>query len=219
MFDKVEQIDKAVEVIQGKEHDIEAIKTSLSYKLGMGLTSPLRWIYDKTRREESVSKSKLWLIQQLIKSGVKNPGETLKNLTPGKIKTLSEAIRKEPPHLIAENFKKLVDQDAEDVVLKLGSEDVSTETNQDKKQKILFISPHLPDYDNSSGGKRATRMLELLSEDFEVYAFTLGNKPEKYVKKLNESGVIVIGTRDYRRIKKTYSGFHSYHICLVLYLL
>ncbi len=57
---------------------------------------------------------------------------------------------------------------------------------------VVFIAPNLPDYDTSSGGKRATRMLALMAEEFDVYMFTLGEKPERHVAELNRLGIRVL---------------------------
>ncbi len=80
------------------------------------------------------------------------------------------------------------------------------------RPKVLYISPNLPDYDTSSGGKRATRMLELLAQDCDVYAFTRGSMPEKYIQKLSEVGVIVLRTTDYNQIRR-----RVHHIDTIIY--
>lgn len=70
------------------------------------------------------------------------------------------------------------------------------------KTKILYISPNLPDFDSSGGGKRATRMLALLAEECDVYAFTLGAKPDKHVRELTRNGVVVLNTYEYAAVKQ-----------------
>ena len=74
-------------------------------------------------------------------------------------------------------------------------------TRKNTKQTILYISPNLPDYDTSSGGKRATRMLGLLAEECKVYAYARGGRQQKYIDKLNSLGVEVIQHYDYDAIK------------------
>lgn len=66
---------------------------------------------------------------------------------------------------------------------------------------VLYISPNLPDYDTSSGGKRATRMVGLIAEEATVYAYTRGQRQQKYIDKLNSLGVNVIQHYDYAAIK------------------
>ncbi|MEK7253430.1 MAG: glycosyltransferase, partial [Bacteroidota bacterium] len=89
------------------------------------------------------------------------------------------------------------------------------------KKTVLFCSPNLPDFDASSGGKRATRLLELLAQDCEVYAFTLGNKPENHARKLEAAGVRVFQITDFQEVKQVlpqvdvliFSFFYTYFDC------
>jgi GT2 family glycosyltransferase/uncharacterized coiled-coil protein SlyX len=188
--------------LNNRERENQELKDSVSFQLGKGLTSPLRWVYDKSTGNKPINQSKLWLLKQMFRSGIKNPGKAVKNLNPQNIKTLHKALKNEPPQVIAANLNKLIEEDDND----LGVDMPPVERN---KQKVLFISPNLPDFDTSSGGKRATRMLELLAQEFQVYAFTLGDQPQKYIDKLNEIGVVVLRTRNYYRIKKKISHFNA----------
>lgn len=70
------------------------------------------------------------------------------------------------------------------------------------RPRVLFASPFLPDYDTSSGGKRATRMLGLLAEECEVYAFTLGEKPARHIAKLESLGVRVFRENDFEAVRQ-----------------
>ena len=88
-----------------------------------------------------------------------------------------------------------------------------------RSKKILFISPNIPDYDTSSGGKRATRMLGLLAEENEVYAYARGARQEKYITKLASLGVTFLEEYDYDLIKNQvpeldviiYAWYYTYH--------
>lgn len=88
-----------------------------------------------------------------------------------------------------------------------------------RSKKILFISPNIPDYDTSSGGKRATRMLGLLAEENEVYAYARGARQEKYITKLASLGVTFLEEYDYELIKSQipeldviiYAWYYTYH--------
>ena len=91
--------------------------------------------------------------------------------------------------------------------------------NPIRSQKILFISPNIPDYDTSSGGKRATRMLGLLAEENEVYAYARGARQEKYVAKLASLGVTFLEEYEYDLVKNRvphldviiYAWYYTYH--------
>lgn len=190
------------EELENREKEIEELKDSISFRLGSGFTSPLRWAYDKSTGNKPINQSKIWLLQQMFRTGVKNPGKAVKSLNPKNIKTLSKALKNEPPHLIAENLNRLIEDREDETLDRIPATD-------EHRQKVLYISPNLPDFDTSSGGRRATRMLELLAEEFQVYAFTLGSQPEKYVNKLNELGVVVLQSRNYHRIKKKIPNFSA----------
>jgi len=76
-----------------------------------------------------------------------------------------------------------------------------------KGSKILYISPNLPDYDTSSGGKRATRMLQLLAQECEVFSYARGARQQKYIDKLSSVGVTFIPEYDYDKIRATHTDF------------
>ena len=79
--------------------------------------------------------------------------------------------------------------------------------NSIKGKKILYISPNLPDYDTSSGGKRATRMLQLMAEECEVYAYARGARQQKYIDKLASVNVTFLAEYDYDKIKAQHERF------------
>ena len=76
-----------------------------------------------------------------------------------------------------------------------------------KGKKILFISPNLPDYDTSSGGKRATRMLQLMAQECDVYAYARGARQQKYIDKLASVNVTFIPEYDYDKVKAQHPEF------------
>jgi GT2 family glycosyltransferase len=94
-------------------------------------------------------------------------------------------------------------------------------SSPETRKTLVYMAPYLPDFDNSSGGKRATRMLEMLVEDFNVYVFTLGAKPEKYIRKLESQGVRVFRGESFDDFKAVvphadflvFSFFYTYFDC------
>ncbi len=74
-------------------------------------------------------------------------------------------------------------------------ESLTTFNTAHNKPVVLFVAPELPDYDTSSGGKRATRMLALMAEEFDVYVFTFGKKIQKYIDKMESIGVKILTNR------------------------
>lgn len=100
--------------------------------------------------------------------------------------------------------------------------DDSTIVNSSRRNhNILFISPNLPEYDESAGGKRAWYMLKLLQEEYNVYAYAPGSRKPHHQKKLEEDGVTVIDHHDYERIKREvpeftaiiYAWYYTYYDC------
>jgi GT2 family glycosyltransferase/glycosyltransferase involved in cell wall biosynthesis/FtsZ-binding cell division protein ZapB len=89
------------------------------------------------------------------------------------------------------------------------------------RRTLIYMAPYLPDYDTSSGGKRATRILEMLALDYDVYVFTLGAKPDKYIKKLESLGVKVFRGESFDSFKLmvpqadflVFSFFYTYFDC------
>lgn len=213
--------------------DMSHVKESISYKVGSGITSPARWVYDKVSGKTPLNKSRLWLIKNLIIAGINNPIAAVMNLNPKNLRTLHHAMQSESNETIISNFSKLVDDEAVNqidhaepqngeyngVATHLSQNKIDTEVatieessnvihlddvaiDNVERPKVMYISPNLPDYDTSSGGKRATRMIEMLCEQFDVFVFTYGARPQKYVDKLSSIGAIVIQGNDYSQIKR-----------------
>ena len=213
-----------------KEEEINDLQLSISYKLGAFMTAPFSWLYNLFSKTP-FQKSKVWLFFQFIFSAILSPVRMLGHINLKNIKTLSKALRNEPPSLIIQNlhkllhpeqyqkaslegdslYKELVYKEKEDALISLNGHHKQSTTFQQEvvktkksfnRQRVLFISPNLPDFDTSSGGKRATRMLELLAQDCKVFVFSPGNRPEKYINKLAASGIIVLNTYDFEEVKR-----------------
>lgn len=221
--------------------DLKDVRESISYKVGNGLMSPAKWVYDRTSGKTPINKSRLWLIKNLLIAGIKNPIASVMKLSPKNLRTLHTAMQSESNETIISNFTKLVNkqnqnsqvespeyqlQGEKQEVLDAGSQLVVADQKEKsllnskpslreniieidniaadntERPKVMYISPNLPDYDTSSGGKRATRMIEMLCEQFDVFVFTYGARPQKYVDKLTSLGAIVIHGNDYTQIKR-----------------
>jgi len=95
-----------------------------------------------------------------------------------------------PPQVVAE----VAPQDVQEQIVPTEAQPVDTppKPQAPQKQVVIFVSPNLPDYDTSSGGKRATRMVALMAQEFDMYLFTLGEKPERHIKELQRLGAHVL---------------------------
>ncbi len=209
------------------ENDYKTVHSSLSFKTGWAVTAPFRWVYNLLSKNQPINQSKTWLWLQFLSSSITQPGAFLKNINAKNIGTLRKALNTEPPTMIVGNLKNLLNDappesshqqeistisnitpiqtnstplESNDSTLNL--DDSTPIRRSSLKQKVLFVSPHLPDYDESSGGKRATRMLELLAQECDVYVYTQGNAPLKHIKKLSEVGAIVIRTSDINQLRR-----------------
>ena len=217
---KEEEIDYAEEVInyhkeemeymrlvyKEREKDIEALKGSLSHKIGWTLTAPGRWIYNFVFRKNKNSQSKV--VVDLALNGAKQPKQLIKSINRDNIATLKKALKTEDPRLILKNYKNLLGRNQNGSSNHIAEAQVDIKYNPNKKS-VLFISPNLPEYDESAGGKRALWMLKLLQEDYQVYAYTKGHKAEHHRAKLEEEGIIVIDTHNFEQLKKRIRHFEA----------
>ncbi|MFK7980440.1 MAG: glycosyltransferase, partial [Saprospiraceae bacterium] len=166
--------------------------------------------------EKEMQQPVFWL--SFLATLFKYPGRFLKQINAANFRKLRRALANESPTLILRNLKRLLLSKNSNTLI----EDTSTLSsvngpstsivgNKNNKEKkfgtILYIAQDLPDYDNSSGGKRATRLLELLAQELDVYVFSLGDKPQKYKAELSKRGVVVLETTNYKKIKKAFPSF------------
>ena len=174
--------------LDDRRRELADISASVSYKAGRIITMPARKLYEGSKR--------LMLFLSFVVGGglifMKNPTKAIALISSGSFVTLFRAIRDEPYDRIIRNIKSRLNILREP---KLKEEiRVSDKVPQTKatKKTILYISPNLPDYDQSSGGKRANKMLELLSSFADVSVFTLGSRPAKYKKHISDKGISII---------------------------
>ncbi|MDF1697420.1 MAG: glycosyltransferase [Saprospiraceae bacterium] len=189
---------------------INNIKQSLSYRIGWLITAPIRLPYNWLENMTSESsKTNIFLAGGLM--FLKHPIKFLKNINLKNYKTLRHALKHENPKEIKNNLLALVAGKKSAIVDEISYKEEAPQTSpnpiaehfsQSGKPKLLYISPNLPDYDMSSGGKRAARMLALLNEDFEVYVFTFGEKPERHIKKLESLNLHVVAHRSLEKLRK-----------------
>ncbi|MCB0520255.1 MAG: hypothetical protein KDD27_15055 [Saprospiraceae bacterium] len=78
---------------------ITELKSSFSFRLGLVLTAPFRGVSYRL-------KMAFWM--KFLGIAIKNPGSFFKNINPGKITILREALKNEPPSLILQNFRYLL---------------------------------------------------------------------------------------------------------------
>jgi len=208
-----QELDTIKQLYQLKEQEVHEIRRSLSFKLGWTITAPARIVYNvATGAKKTKERSKLFL--ELAGNGIKNPKKMLQSLNRENIKTLKKALSTESPELIARNYKHHLqgtpaNADSVDETIIVEEAKHIPQKKNDNKKNILFISPNLPDYDESAGGKRAWYMLKLLQEEYQVYAYTKGQKLAHHRKKLEDDGIIIIDTHNFQAIKRSIPKFET----------
>jgi len=152
-------------------------------------------------------------IDGVLQTIIKYPLSFIKNINLNNYRTLRRAMKRESPRQILRNFIKLLKRSEHQKLITNTSaknkEDIigtivkSPETklteppckpfvgSEKKLCQVLYISPTLPELDTSSGGKRATKMLELLSTHSQVTVLCIQEPDNKYQSILESKGVKV----------------------------
>ena len=177
-----------------RERELNETIESLSYKIGRFVTWPLRSLYELA----SGSKSFVHILGALFIPILTSPLKLVKSLSASNLVTLFKALKHEHPAQIVRNIRKKLELPSS--LSNLTHTVEGQAIGSIKKKSILYISPNLPDFDSSSGGRRATKMISLLSKTCNVFVFTLGARPEKYRKKIEEQGGIVIDSHEHRAV-------------------
>ncbi len=182
------------------------------------------------RRDEKSKRSLPFL------SIFKYPVRLLSNVNMRNYRILRSALRRESPRQIWRNFIKLLKRpDVQREIQSMSVEGQSTYFKNNRKVKkdhdfaaqdakdllaritkskqaisklkILYLAPRLPEYDTSSGERRATRLLELLAQDCEVYVCGLLETRERYAQYIKDLGIGVVDTKNVSRIDKIHAHF------------
>jgi len=172
-----------------RERELSDTSSSLSYKLGRIVTWPARMVYEFGK----FSAAFLSFLATGIFVVLGNPGKAFSLFRWSNFVILFKAIRSEPYIHILYNLKKRLGVKNNNIKGH-ESQKIISNVSSIRRKKILYISPNLPNYDQSSGGRRATKMLALMSNFADITAFTLGSRPRKYQDYLRDIGVHVINS-------------------------
>ena len=184
-----------------RERELNQVQSSLSYKIGRVITWLPRMLFDSLQ----VLGASFQVIPTITKLAISKPKNLLGAINFDNIKTLFKALRSEPPFEIIRNARKKLDFEFQ---INRSIPQVNS-ANVSKRKKILCVFPNLPDYDQSSGGKRAVRFLEILCEDHEIIVFTLGARQEKYINKLESIGTTIVNSDHRKEIYKLHKHFDT----------
>ncbi len=155
-----------------------------------------------------------------LKTLLIHPFRFIQNLNVENFRTLRSALKRESPRQILRNFIKLLERPdtqkaIESRTAKRKSEILQNPVSSDKKVLInpaldpevdnpiqcleltvLYICSNLPEYDRSSGGRRATHILNLLSKSTALVIYSLSTVEDKYRLKFEQLGIKVVGASD-----------------------
>jgi GT2 family glycosyltransferase len=150
----------------------------------------------------------LWL--QAIITATLNPATLLKNINKEKIRTLRSALKRENPRQIIRNFIKLLrrQKSQEELESNLGIDrrkksNFSPVGHMDLRSycKIIYVVPSIPEFDTSSGGRRASRIIELMSSFAEIIIFSSYKTNLKYQEYFLAKGIEVIDNFNFGKLK------------------
>jgi len=161
---------------------------------------------------------------------MRHPISLLSQVNKKNIITLQRALKREPPAQIVRNLKKLLTRRKishstriqKDPDAKSNQSHISSHINIPRKRdlehllrtKIIYVSPDLPAYDISSGGRRAHRLLTLLAHHHDIYLYALVHQDAQYKDLLVQDNITVLGAYP-QEIKSLPSSIdfiiYSYH--------
>jgi|GEM_PF-2075801 len=158
---------------------------------------------------------------------VTHPLRFLKGINKENIRVLRSALQRESPRTILRNLKKYLERDRaleSSDILEVENKDqllktASKSTNKQIPLHILYITPYLPEYDTSSGGRRSSTYLSLLAKEHRVSIFCLGTIKKKYFRHLSDNGIHVLTERDFKSLVEIlpfshcviYSRYYTYY--------
>ncbi|MEM6318680.1 MAG: glycosyltransferase [Bacteroidota bacterium] len=216
-------LEKATPTLSDKKQSIDlelpngtaALKVWINYLEEEAVNTPIA-AFQKNSVKSQTKRPNFWW--SFVKTSLQSPWQFLKNINLDNLRTLQKALMNEPPSLILRNLRNLL----------LGSQ-VTAEKSSDKRKeltnntinqlsqpiglvlsknkigRILYLTTDLPEYDRSSGGKRATRLLGLLSEQLDVVIYVTGNCPEQYADFFTKKGIIVVQGIDPQDLKAQFT--------------
>ena len=193
------EIQKLKNDYRERDNDVTNLRKSKSFLIGQFFIRPI----DLTLKCLTSSWSIILLGSGLLRRALLNPSKAVKTFSPQSFKTLLKARRLESTDQILNNYQKKLVADQP-----INTSSIALQVDY-SRPVVLYISPNLPDFDTSSGGKRATRMVELLTINHEVIIFTAGNKPKHHREKLEELGAIVLDHNNHNLISSQVSRLDS----------
>jgi len=133
---------------------------------------------------------------------IKKPHKVFSVLNLENWKTLKSAIKREPPRQILRNLVRLINRD------KISTNQITKRQipvineAQKYRKKVVYISPNIPAYDQSSGDRRADIILSILAKNSHVLCKVRAKPDQKYVDRLTAHGIQIISNSDNKWLEK-----------------
>ncbi len=109
-------------------------------------------------------------------------------------RTLQSAIKRESPKRIVRNLIRLIQRDKKTIERQTSVPSTMpiSRLNHIYQKRILHVTNDVPAFDQSSGDRRADKLLQLLSKDADVICKARSVIDDSYVSRLQEMGIGVI---------------------------
>jgi len=179
---KLDQKDSCISILN---QQVSNLKNSFSYKLGRGLTFPIRILFPVGSRRECLLK--------IIIEFFSHPVKFFKQMSFREIKRLLKALSAENTSTVAKNISKFIIGDAynyENEYLM----NINLEPKKKGEKAILVIDQNVPLYDQDAGSRTMYQYLQLFVKNGYKVVFLCGDENEipDYIASLEEFGVKVI---------------------------
>lgn len=143
------------ELFDAQMQQANEFKSALSTRLGWGLTSPLRWMYEKVSGKPA-NQTKWWLSWEMMKTGAGQPAKLVKNINEKNLKVLQNALKHESPTQIISNYRKF-----------LNGQDQTNEKNVVKEAEQIVLEPIVTD---KTGTPQAVQQFLYNCENAVIYS-------------------------------------------------
>ena len=202
--------------------DMNAILTQSKTPNAIGETSmaPIA----KANKNSTAHNGKTNFWASFLEICFKYPIQFFKHLNIENFRTLKKALKNEPPGLILRNLKHLLlggsptNRTVSNPLATLETPAIAAtewtnvitalknpikgKATTGKLGAILYLGVEIPAFDASSGARRATRLLELLSEEFDVYIYSFEAKNTKYIESFKQKGIQILSDLDGLKIRQ-----------------
>lgn len=133
---------------------------------------------------------------------LKRPRKAFRVINKENWRTLRSALKRESPRQIIRNFTRLMNREDSEGDIAIEKLPIAHIHDRKYRKKIIYVSPTIPKYDQSSGERRADHILKILGRLSQVYCKVRKTSDRVYVDRLTDYGVHVITDHEKRWMKE-----------------